>query len=72
MHLVARIAPELAWRMNDVQISDCARAAGLALPALSSYCTGPARQQGLLMGYSGFQDEELEAACQRLANALQA
>jgi len=72
MHLVARIAPELGWRMNDVQISDCARAAGLALSALSSYCTGPAPQQGLLMGYSGFQDEELEAACQRLANALQA
>jgi DNA-binding transcriptional MocR family regulator len=57
--------------MNDVQVSQKAGEAGLVLPALSSYCVGAARHQGLLMGYSGFDEKELDAACAKLASLLQ-
>jgi len=72
MHLTARLSAGLAARMNDIQVSRKAGEAGLVLPALSSYCAGPADHQGLLMGYSGFDEKELDAACAKLADLLQA
>jgi GntR family transcriptional regulator/MocR family aminotransferase len=72
MHLTARLSTGLAARMNDVQVSHKAREAGLVLPALSSYCAGSASYQGLLMGYSGFDESELDTACAKLAGLLQA
>ncbi|MEO1159940.1 MAG: PLP-dependent aminotransferase family protein [Pseudomonadota bacterium] len=72
MHLTARLSASLAGRMNDVQVSHKAREAGLVLPALSGYCAGSAGHQGLLMGYSGFDETELDAACAQLAGLLQA
>ncbi len=71
MHLTARLCAGLAQRMSDVQISHKARETGLMLPALSRYCAGPAKHQGLLMGYSGFDHAELDAACVKLASLLQ-
>jgi GntR family transcriptional regulator/MocR family aminotransferase len=71
MHLTARLSAGLAARMNDMQVSQKARDAGLVLPALSSYCVGAASHQGLLMGYSGFDEAELDAACAKLADLLQ-
>ena len=71
MHLTARLCAGLAQRMNDVQISHKALDAGLMLPALSRYCAGPVKHQGLLMGYSGFDNAELDAACAKLAGLLQ-
>jgi GntR family transcriptional regulator/MocR family aminotransferase len=58
--------------MSDVELSDLARANGLSLKPLSSFCHGPARMQGVLMGYSGFDETELDAACRKLASLLQA
>ncbi len=72
MHLTARLSAGLAARMNDVQVSEKAREAGLVLPALSSYCSASADHQGVLMGYSGFDEAELNAACAKLADLLQA
>lgn len=71
MHLTARLCTGLAVRMNDRQVSHKAREAGLVLPALSSYGAGSEGCQGLLMGYSGFDEAELDAACARLAGLLQ-
>ncbi len=71
MHLTARLCCGLAARMTDVQVSHRAREAGLVLPALSSYCAGSVGDQGLLMGYSGFDEIELDAACAKLAGLLQ-
>ena len=71
MHLTARLSAFLAGRMNDVQVSYVAREAGLVLPALSGYCAGSDGHQGLLMGYSGFDETELDAACAQLASLLQ-
>lgn len=72
MHLTAKLSADLATRMDDVDVSRKASEAGLVLPALSDYCAGPARYQGLLMGYSGFDEAELDAACAKLAHLLQA
>jgi GntR family transcriptional regulator/MocR family aminotransferase len=72
MHLTARLSDELAARIGDVQVSQRAAAAGLLLPALSSYGAASAGYQGVLMGYSGFDETELDAACATLAGVLQA
>lgn len=72
MHLTARLGASLAARMSDFEVSQRARDAGLVLPALSGYSAGSCRHQGLLMGYSGFDEAELDAACQKLAAVLQA
>jgi DNA-binding transcriptional MocR family regulator len=72
MHLTARLSARLAARMNDTQVSHKAGGAGLVLPALSTYCAVSADHQGLLMGYSGFDEKELDAACAKLADLLQA
>jgi len=71
MHLTAQLGAGLAVRMSDVEVSQKASEAGLVLPALSGYCAGSARHQGLLMGYSGFDEAELDAACEKLAGLLQ-
>jgi GntR family transcriptional regulator/MocR family aminotransferase len=73
MHLDSTpVATPLAQRMSDVQLSDLARPNGLSLKPLSSFCHGPSRMQGVLMGYSGFDEAELDAACRKLASLLQA
>ncbi len=72
MHLTARLSPALAARMNDVELSDIARCNGLSLRPLSSFCHGKVSMQGVLMGYSGFDETELDAACRKLAALLQA
>lgn len=70
MHLLARLAPDLASRMSDVEVSVLAHECGISLPALSHYSKNDGCQQGLLMGYSGFDENELEAACIKLAELL--
>lgn len=72
MHLTARLSPGLAARMNDVELCGLARRNGLSLRPLSSFCHGEASMQGVLMGYSGFDETELDAACRKLAGLLQA
>ncbi|MEE4237419.1 MAG: PLP-dependent aminotransferase family protein [Anderseniella sp.] len=72
MHLTARLSPGLAARMNDVELSGLARRNGLSLRPLSSFCHGKAAMQGVLMGYSGFDETQLDTACRKLARLLQA
>ncbi len=72
MHLTARLSDALSARMSDVEVSQRAAAAGLLLPALSSYSAATAGHQGVLMGYSGFDEVELDTACATLAGLLQA
>ncbi len=71
MHLTARLGPSLAGRMSDSDVAARAAAAGVSLRAVSTFCHG-VQADGLLMGYSGFDEAELEEACIRLAAALQA
>lgn len=72
MHLTAHFTCELAARMNDVELCELTQRNCLLLRPLSSFCHGTARMQGVLMGYSGFDETELDAASRKLAGLLQA
>ncbi len=72
MHLTVRMDPSLSARMSDVEVSAAGSGAGLTLPALSRYCALEPAEQGLLMGYCGFDEDEMEAACIALAKLLKA
>jgi GntR family transcriptional regulator/MocR family aminotransferase len=71
MHLVAGQTPALARRMDDREASLRALRHGVHAPALSEYYGGTPRRQGLLLGYAGFTEAEIETAVRALARALQ-
>ena len=70
MHLVARLTPQLAQRMDDAEASRRATQAGITALALSSYYAGTATQQGLVLGYAGFEESAIEDGAARLRDAL--
>jgi GntR family transcriptional regulator/MocR family aminotransferase len=70
MHLVARLTPALARRLDDRQATARAAAAGITVSPLSSYFQGPATRQGLLIGYAAVPEREIEAGVKALAGAL--
>ena len=72
MHLVARPTAALAARLSDRDIEDRARQHGISAPALSAYYLGEAQSQGLLLGYAGVDEAEMDGAVQRLVAALEA
>ncbi len=70
MHLVAGLAPRLAAKMTDENISRLAQSIGVKVTPLSSfYFASPARQ-GLVMGYAAFEPHEITQNVQRLSQAL--
>ncbi len=70
MHLIARFTPALADRMSDTEASARAAAAGITAVALSSFCATPNPQQGLVLGYAGFDTDAIDTAAKRLAGVL--
>ncbi|MGM0559528.1 MAG: PLP-dependent aminotransferase family protein [Pseudomonadota bacterium] len=71
LHLVARLPAGLAGR--DQAVAASARARGLMIQALSSYCLEPERrtgQQGLLLGFAATARSEMPWAVRELASAL--
>lgn len=60
------LAP-LRTGLDDVAISRRARAAGIACPALSSFYTGPAKRQGLVIGFATTETEAIPPLVKRLA-----
>jgi len=72
LHLIARLTPALASRMDDREIERIAGAAGIAMDSLSGfYARRPARQ-GLLLGYGAFEESAIHSAARRLAEVLRA
>ncbi len=85
LHVVARLAPELAARLDDRAAEARAAAAGLTAPALSSFYlgapgdgapsdgvgSGPPCGQGLLLGYAAVAEPEIEKGIETLARALE-
>ena len=69
MHLVVRLDP--SCRLTDQQISDRAEKAGLVAPALSRFYKGNNRSQGLVLGYAGLSEDEIERDVKRLAQLLE-
>jgi GntR family transcriptional regulator/MocR family aminotransferase len=72
MHLLARLAPPLAARMDDRTAVRRAAAQGIAVTPLSAFHMANPRRQGLLMGYAGVPEAAIEPAAKRLAAALRA
>ncbi len=70
MHLIARFTPELAARMSDAEASARAEAAGITAVALSSFFAGAAPEQGLVLGYAGFDEAAIDVAAKRMAEVL--
>jgi len=70
LHMIARLTPELAARMDDREASRRAAAAGITVPPLSGYFLGPQRDQGLMLGFAAFDESTIEKAAERLAQAL--
>lgn len=65
-HLLAHLRAGL----DDVAISRRARAAGIACPALSSFYTGPAKRQGLVIGFAAMDTETIPLLVKRLAAVI--
>lgn len=70
LHLIAGLTPDLAARMDDRTASRRAREAGIVAPALSDFYWGKPDRQGLMLGYAGVPEDEIERAVKRLARAL--
>jgi GntR family transcriptional regulator/MocR family aminotransferase len=70
MHLLARLAPGLAARMDDRTATARAAAQGIAVAPLSAFHMTNPRRQGLLLGYAGVPEAAIEPAVIRLAAAL--
>jgi GntR family transcriptional regulator/MocR family aminotransferase len=70
MHLVGFLHPDLSARMDDREASLRAARVGISVPALSGHWIGPAKWQGLLLGYTAIPERQIDAAVARLAAAL--
>jgi GntR family transcriptional regulator/MocR family aminotransferase len=68
MHLIADISP--ACGLSDQEISARAGSAGLAVPALSAYFEGADRKQGLVLGYAGLEDREIDLGIRKLMRVM--
>ena len=70
MHLLARLTPALAARMDDRTAACLAAAHGITAPPLADYYWGRPGAPGLLLGYAAVPEAEIEPAVRRLATAL--
>ncbi|ETD90606.1 MocR-like pyridoxine biosynthesis transcription factor PdxR [Rhodobacter capsulatus] len=70
MHLVAPLAAALRARSSDAEIVLRGADRGLTLKALSAHAQLPAPPQGLVLGYTAFDEAQIRAAAARLCDLL--
>lgn len=70
MHIVIALAPKLAARLSDNEASADIANTGVTATALSTYFDGPADQEGLVLGYAGYDDKAIDSAICQMAHAL--
>ncbi|MGI9413524.1 MAG: PLP-dependent aminotransferase family protein, partial [Hyphomicrobiales bacterium] len=71
MHVPAFFSDALAAATTDTAAAEAAARAGVVVSPLSvHYVSAPARQ-GFLMGFTGFDEDEIAAGAARLAEVLQ-
>ena len=68
MHLVAAMNP--AFGLTDTDAARRAATAGLIAPALSEFYQGSEKTEGLILGYTGLTEPEINCAVKRLVAAL--
>lgn len=66
MHIVAWLPDGL----NDIQIADAARIAGIAVRAISPMCSANLKHSGLMMGFGGFSADQLKVAVKKLKKVM--
>ena len=70
MHLVALLGGKQRDKTTDTAVADAASAAGIPVQALSTYFAGPADLSGLVLGYAGFTEDEIDAATKVLCASI--
>lgn len=70
MHLIVRPTPAIADQFDDIAVTANAAARGLAVAPLSACYAGRRKRHGLLLGYAGTPDDEIEPACRVLSRVL--
>jgi GntR family transcriptional regulator/MocR family aminotransferase len=72
MHMTVYFRPALTARLADTEAATRADAAGLTVSALSVHYRRAAARNGLLLGFAGFDVQELTDATERLQRVLEA
>jgi GntR family transcriptional regulator/MocR family aminotransferase len=67
MHLVARPHARIAPQFDDQAVATAAARAGVTATALSACYAGAGKTHGLLLGYAGVPEADIDAAVRRLA-----
>jgi len=70
MHVIARPHVAIAATFDDVAVVDVAAAASVSVAALSACYAGVQKEKGLILGYAGTPEVEIERAIVRLQTAL--
>ena len=72
MHLIARLGKRVAPHLSDIDAAKRANDAGISARPLADFFAGRADEQGLVLGYSAFPEDVLDAAVEKLSHALTA
>ncbi|WP_299400266.1 PLP-dependent aminotransferase family protein [Pelagibius sp.] len=70
LHVMAGLKAPLAERLGDQGAARVAAAAGIGVVPLANYFHGPATRQGLMLGYAGVPEEEIDRGARWLGEAL--
>lgn len=70
MHVIASPSPQLARRFDDVAVTAAAAAVDLIVQPLSVCYAGRARRHGLILGYAGTPEAEIDRALLKLRDVV--
>lgn len=70
MHVIASPTSQLAPHFDDVAVTAAAAAAGLIVQPLSVCYAGRARRHGLILGYAGTPEAEIDRALMKLRDVV--
>ena len=70
MHVIASPTLQIARRFDDVAVTAAAAAKGLTVQPLSVCYAGRARRHGLILGYAGTPEAEIDRALLRLHDVV--
>ena len=70
MHVIASPTSQLARRFDDVAVTAAAAAAGVIVQPLSVCYAGRARRHGLILGYAGTPETEIDRALVKLRDVV--
>jgi GntR family transcriptional regulator/MocR family aminotransferase len=69
-YLIAKPIASIALGFDDRAVVETAAQAGISVAPLSACYAGRRRRQGLILGYAGTPEDQIDAACATLASVL--